>query len=152
MEIMRKFLEKAVSVSAALAFGAALVAVYPAAAFAQSTVPSYAQPLPPQPASHDQRISGSVTSFDGKYALQVHDDRGYIDNVELHQGTIINPTGLTLVPGMRVTIYGFPRDHHFVANEIDTPYHYAPAYVWGPPPPYWGFGFGWHRGYFGAGW
>ena len=145
---MGKFLEKAVSAVAGVAFGMALVIALPAAAYAENAVPSYAQPVPPPAANPEGRIEGTVTSFDGKYSLQVHDDRGYIDNVELHQGTIINPTGLTLAPGMRVTIYGTPRGHVFAANEIDTPYHYAPGYVWGPPPFYWGAGLGWRHAYF----
>lgn len=142
--MMRKFLEKAVI---ATVFG-----ILPVAVCAQNPMPPYAQPLPPAP-RQDERIHGVISSFDGKYALQVRDDRGFLDNVELHQGTIINPTGLTLAPGMTVTIYGHPRDHVFAANEIDTPYHYVPSYVWAPPPPYWGWGagFGWRHGYFWGG-
>jgi hypothetical protein len=54
--------------------------------------------------------------------LNVRDDRGFLDNVELHQGTIINPTGLALQPGMEVTIIGYNRGRSLAANEIDTPY------------------------------
>lgn len=151
--MLGKIWGKAVSAVAAVAFGTSMVAAVPMAALAQNPTPSYAQPLPPPAANHEQKITGTVSSFDGKYSLQVRDDRGFIDNVELHQGTIINPTGLTLAPGMQVTIYGIPRGHVFAANEIDTPYHFVPSYVWGPPGPYWGWGlgFGWRHGYFWGG-
>ncbi len=41
--------------------------------------------------------------------------------MDLHQGTIINPTGLTLEPGMNVTIDGYADGSNFDAMEIDTP-------------------------------
>ncbi|HTW85215.1 MAG TPA: hypothetical protein VMD91_14190 [Candidatus Sulfotelmatobacter sp.] len=120
----------------------------PLAAGAQA--PSYAEQ--PSYASHDEQIQGRVVSFDGGYNLQVHDKRGFIDNVRLHQGTVINPTGLTLRPGMAVTIIGTSGGNVFNANVIDTPYTYA--YAYGPYPyPYYyppvaiGIGFGW-----GGGW
>jgi hypothetical protein len=108
-----------------IAFAAA---VLPLAAPAQETgatagaAPSYAHA--------DESVRGHVTSFDGAYALQVRDDRGFIDNVQLHPGTIINPTGIRLVPGMPVTIYGATRGNVFAANEIDTPYHTEYAYAY----------------------
>jgi hypothetical protein len=140
---MLRFLEKAVSLAAALALAGLLA---PSAARASVARPSYARPL------HEQRISGIITSFNGRYSMQIHDSRGYFDDVKLHQGTIINPTGLTLKPGMKVTIYGHPQNGQFLANEIDTPYHLAyvyppPAYYWGPywGPAYWGPGWFWWR-------
>jgi hypothetical protein len=42
-------------------------------------------------------------------------------HVYLHQGTIINPTGITLRRGMEVTIYGYQnRDGSFNADQIDV--------------------------------
>src|SRR5579883_2844719 len=111
---MKKYLKNAVNVLAVLA----LLSV-PVAARAQG-MPSYAHP-------DSEKITGTVTSFDGRYGLQVRDDRGFIDSVQLHQGTVINPTGLTLAPGMKVTIYGAAHGRHFDAAEIDTPYHYVNA-------------------------
>jgi hypothetical protein len=96
----------------------------PLTAFAQETpaaaapAPSYARHV----AKGEESIRGRIDRFDGKYGLQVHDDRGFVDNVEMHQGTVINPTGLALQPGMSVTILGYNRGHAFAANEIDTPY------------------------------
>jgi hypothetical protein len=104
-------------------------------------LPSFAQTAagaaPAAPPSYgrraDESISGRVTSFDGGYNLQVRDERGFIDNVQLHQGTIINPTGLRLAPGMAVTVYGVNRGPVFAANEIDTPYLSYDPYPFYPP-------------------
>jgi hypothetical protein len=85
-----------------LAAIAALAFIAPTVALAQDA-PSYAQPAG-QPVAEDGQIQGRISSFDGGYNLIVQDDRGYTDNVQLHDGTIINPTGLTLAPGMVVSI------------------------------------------------
>ncbi len=73
---------------------------------------------------------------------KLRDDRGHVDNVRLHQGTVINPTGLTLASGMSVTIYGHNRGSVFAANEIDTPYHERYAVYPVPVYPYYGPSFG----------
>jgi hypothetical protein len=120
----------------------------PLTAFAQET-PAAAAPAPSyarQAASGEETIRGRIDRFDGKYGLQVRDDRGFIDNVEMRQGTIINPTGLQLQPGMAVTILGFNRGQVFAANEIDTPYV---SYGFVPVAyPYYSFGFGFGPVYF----
>jgi hypothetical protein len=140
---------------------ASLALIVPLAAPAQN-VPSYAQSgAPPSYATQDQQIHGRVISFDGGYSLQVRDDAGYIDNVRLHQGTVINPTGLTLASGMIVSVNGYNQGPFFSANEIDTPYtFYGPVPYYGGHPWYYygptislGFFFGnagwWHGGYYG---
>jgi hypothetical protein len=66
-------------------------------------------------------VSGRVTWFDGRFDLQVRDDRGFIDNVQLRQGTVINPTGLTLRTGMPVQIRGRNRGFVLGAEQIDSP-------------------------------
>lgn len=38
--------------------------------------------------------------------------------VHLHQGTVINPTGLTIRPGMRVRVFGHWDNGRFQANRI----------------------------------
>jgi hypothetical protein len=108
-------------------------------------------------------VHGRVTAFDGGYSLTVRDEKGYIDNVRLHPGTIINPTGLTLAPGMVVSVLGYNAGSYFSANEVDTPYQFVGAYPYyaGHPWNYYGpsvslgffFGSGgwWHGGYFGGG-
>jgi hypothetical protein len=112
----------------------------PLAALAQdappaAAAPSYAKPMP----SGEETISGRVESYDGKYVLRVRDDRGFSDAVQLHQGTVINPRGLTLQPGMRVTILGYNGGRAFAANEIDTPYQ---SYGFVPAGPEYAIGFG----------
>ena len=104
-----------------LAAGAAA----PLAAFAQQ-VPADGPPPPsyarPSYGSDEETVRGRIAAFDGAYSLQVRDDRGFIDNLRLQQGTIINPTGIRLAPGMSVTIYGVNSGSYLTANEIDTPY------------------------------
>lgn len=137
-----------------LAAIAALVVATPLAVQAQE-YPSYAQP---EAVTQDDQVHGRIVSFDGQYSLQVRDERGFIDNIELHQGTIINPTGLTLEPGMVVSIDGYNAGPYLAANEIDTPYTFyegVPYYDgyawdhWGPSVSL-GFFFGsggwWHGG------
>jgi len=123
--------------------GAAVLAVaglvLPLAASAQG-VPSYAQPGSP---SQDETITGRVIAINDVWHITVADDRGFSDTVELHQGTIINPTGLTLAPGMNVTIEGYGNGPVFEANEIDTPYTYGGPL---PVPIYYGAGW-WYPGY-----
>jgi len=127
----------------------------PVGALAQD-IPSYAT----QPIQGDQNIHGRIASFDGGYDLRVRDERGYLDNVRLHPGTIINPTGLTLAAGMVVSVLGYNAGSYFSANQIDTPYalygavpYYSghPWYYYGPSIRL-GFFFGnpgwWHGGYF----
>jgi len=133
------------------------LAALPAAA---QDAPSYANPG--AAASDDAQIRGRIASFDGGYNVQVTDENGYIDNVQLHEGTIINPLGLTLAPGMVVSILGYNAGSVFAANEIDTPYTYAAGvpYYGGHPWNYYGpsielgFFFGntgwWHGEAFGG--
>jgi hypothetical protein len=103
-------------------------AIAPLAAGAQ--VPTYAR-------DGGETIHGTIASIDGKYEISVHDDRGYVDRVSLHDGTIINPTGLNLEPGQAVTIEGRAAGATFVANEIDTPYAIYPyPYAVYPYPAY----------------
>jgi hypothetical protein len=63
-----------------------------------------------------------------------------MDRVQLHPGTIINPTGITLSPGMVVSILGYNSGPYFDANEIDTPYTFSSGvpYYSGHPWWYWG--------------
>lgn len=77
--------------------------------------------------SGDQTLHGVITSIDGKYGLTVRTDRAVTDNVMLHRGTVIDPTGLQLRPGMQVTIAGHPDANAFDANKIDAPVQYLQA-------------------------
>jgi hypothetical protein len=117
--------------------------IFPLAAAAQDEpaagvppdVPSYARPAD---ATADETIRGRIRSVDGAFTITVADDRGFVDTVQLHPGTIINPTGLSLSPGMSVTILGFNGGAVFNANEIDTPYTYDGPL---PEPVYYGPGY-----------
>jgi hypothetical protein len=114
-----------------LALGIALAAaVIPSAVAAQDAPP---QDRPSYASPGEDSVRGRIVSFDGQYSLTVRDDNGYIDHVQLHQGTIINPTGLTLHPGMSVTILGVNQGSILAANEVDTPYNYGPRYAYGYP-------------------
>lgn len=100
----------------ALAAFAGTVGIATSAAAGAQQLPSYAA------GNTDETIRGTVAAINGQYSIAVRDERGYVDNVSLHQGTIINPTGLTLAPGESVSILGHADGKTFVANEIDTPY------------------------------
>ena len=132
---------------------AAAVAV-PAGAFAQDAapppatdqLPSYGQPAPSY-GSNEDVVRGQIVSFDGGYNLRVRDERGFIDSIMLHQGTIINPTGLRLAAGMSVTVRGVNRGTYLDANQIDTPYATygaVPVYPYGVAvaPLYYGYPYG----------
>ena len=118
----------------AIAAIAAAAMLAPLAAAAQD-LPSYAQPVS---VSTDETIHGRIASVDGAFNISVNDDRGFVDRVALHQGTIINPTGLSLSPGMSVTIAGYADGPNFNANQIDTPYSYSGVL---PTPVYYGAGY-----------
>jgi hypothetical protein len=66
-------------------------------------------------------IHGVITSIQGPYDLTIRDDRANDESITLHRGTVINPTGLQLRPGMQVTIAGHPGGRTFNADEIDAP-------------------------------
>ncbi|MEA2719570.1 MAG: hypothetical protein QOJ39_1434 [Candidatus Eremiobacteraeota bacterium] len=136
----------------------ALIAV---SAVGASVEPVMAQATPSYTAQ-DQQIHGRVISFDGAYTLQVRDDHGYVDNVQLHQGTIINPIGITLATGMVVAVDGYNAGSYFAANEVDTPYTFYsgvpyfmgyPWYHYGPTASlslFFGQPGWWHGAYPGA--
>jgi hypothetical protein len=108
----------------------------PAVALAQSAppgLPSYAAPqaAPPAPQPVDQEtIHGSIASTDNNNGLQLNDDRGFVDSVQIQPNTIINPDGTRLKAGMVVTIGGAAQGSFFAANHIDVAMN-GPQ---GPPP------------------
>jgi hypothetical protein len=120
---------------AAFAGTIGLVSSFPADA---QTLPTYAN------GTGDETINGTVSAVNGQYNISVSDARGFSDNVTLHQGTIINPRGLTLAPGERVSIMGHAQGTTFMANEIDTPYQSLAAV---PFYPAYGYGYGYGYGY-----
>jgi hypothetical protein len=139
---LRSLLLTATASFTLVAAGPTLAGAQTAPTLASRPVPTYATP------SGEETIRGTISEIPGKYAVQLRDDRGYLDSVTLHPGTIINPTGLTLRTGMHVTIVGANAGTSFTANEIDAPYAVAVL----PPvaPIYgsygWGFGPDWGWG------
>lgn len=77
-------------------------------------LPSYATP------ARERTLRGTIAGFDGRYHLRLRDERGWFDDVTLHQGTVIRPGGLRLQPGMRVTIRGAADGATFDADEIEA--------------------------------
>jgi len=126
-------------------------------AAAADTLPSYA--------THNrggETIHGTITSLSSAGDLYVRDDRGFVDHVALHQGTVIEPTGFELGSGDVVTISGQNGGSVLRADEIDAvvssdvaPSDYAPAvdvdqgYVAGGYPygDYYPYGYGYPYGY-----
>lgn len=98
-------------------------------------------PMPSYAVTKVETIKGTVSSFNGKYSMYVRDVRGYMDDVTLHQGTIINPTGIRLQPGYPVTITGRPNGSTFLADQIDTPFRMVYGYGY-PAYPAYGYGYG----------
>jgi hypothetical protein len=74
--------------------------------------------------SCEQTIRGTIESINGKYVFSARDGRVALEGVTMHRGTIINPIGLQLEPGMRVTICGHAAGGTFEADEIDAPAEY----------------------------
>jgi hypothetical protein len=110
--------------------------------------PSYA--LPPPTYANRPSIKGTITSFDGQWIVYMHDQKGYTDHITLHQGTIINPTGIKLLEGMKVTIYGQADGSTFQADRVDVAYSpYSPYYGSDGSPAY-GYGYGGYP-YYGYG-
>lgn len=83
---------------------------------AAQSAPSFGHPL------GNQTLEGVIVRYaQGTYELGLRDDNGFLDNVRLHDKTIIFPIGITLQLGMRVQILGFNQGSAFTANEIDGP-------------------------------
>jgi hypothetical protein len=119
------------STRAALAAVAALLAVLPALPAAAQPTPAYAYRL------GNRTLRGVVVRFTpGAFGLGLLDDRGFVDNVALHPGTIILPIGLTLQPGMRVRVRGYAAGSAFDAERIDADVALAPRRPAAPPAWY----------------
>jgi hypothetical protein len=145
---MKSWVKQALRILPAVAASITLLGL-PSIGLAQEPMPSYAT-------TKVETIRGTVSSFNGTYTMYVRDVRGYIDNVTLHKGTIINPTGIRLQPGFAVTISGRTSGSTFLADQIDTPYRvvYGYGYPYYPYYPYpafnVGIGFGWGWGGWGG--
>ena len=76
---------------------------------------------PPGAGQDGHTLCALVSSIDGKYGLTVRDERGALESVTLHQGTIIDPTGFELKAGTPVYIVGSIVRGTFDADRIETP-------------------------------
>lgn len=76
--------------------------------------PVYVAVAPPFIGDHEVR--GTVTYFNA-FNMTVRANGREVP-VHLHQGTIINPRGLTLQPGMYVRVFGFWANGNFQADRI----------------------------------
>jgi len=108
----------------ALALGVLALAA-PSIAQAQPVIveqPSYVvQPARPGgPFVGEHELRGTVSYFNA-FTMDVRAGRQVVA-VHLHQGTIINPTGLTLHPGMYIRVFGFWADGNFQADRIGLIY------------------------------
>lgn len=62
---------------------------------------------------------GKVTYFK-RFDLQVETAPNVYRNVHLHQGTVINPRGTTLAPGMTVDVSGVTEADHSLDADVIT--------------------------------
>jgi len=104
----------AVPMLAALVASVGAVATTAAPAAAQYLAPPYAYGAYGAPAN---ALIGTVTYF-YQFNMTVQGPNGAVVPVQLHQGTIINPRGSTIVPGMQVTVRGYWSNGQFFANRI----------------------------------
>ena len=87
-------------------------------------------PLVPPIPNGSTRIGTIVVSR--PYLVQIQSPNGAYVTLALHRGTVINPLGTTLVPGMRIAVRGIPQsDGSVVADQIDLQARRGPL---GPPP------------------
>ena len=94
------------------------------------------------------QVQGTITQIVGKDDIRVKTTRGDLQDVTLRRGTVINPTGMMLRPGIGVIVRGTTTANSIVATRIDTPFHREAspvaevgAYPGGTFGPY-GFGLG----------
>jgi len=120
---------------AALAFGSLA-----SPALAQPAPPP-APPPPPPPREAVQPALVGVIVFARPTTIQIRTPEGRFVTLHLRQGTVINPTGIQLAPGMRIAVAGDPTASVLDARNIDTLDRGTaappapPAPNAGPPPP-----------------
>ncbi|MGH7727387.1 MAG: hypothetical protein ACREM2_01165 [Vulcanimicrobiaceae bacterium] len=98
------------------------------AGFGAATVPASAQvygPPPPWAAPYynaSRHILNGVITYSAPYRINLRvgppGPRGHSLPIDLKNGTVILPTGTTLVPGMRVHLRGYWSRGTFIANRV----------------------------------
>ncbi len=105
----------------ALSTAALAVLAAGSAGLGQAQVYPYQGPPPPVRPYAESYVSrgdvrGWIATFD-RFSMTLH-AAGRRVQVNLHQGTVILPTGLTLEPGMHVNVSGYWTDGGFHADRI----------------------------------
>jgi hypothetical protein len=91
-----------------------------AGAIGATAAPAAAQYLPPAYYYYGPRqaqVIGVITSF-YQFNLTLHARSGAFVPIQLHQGTVLVPLGVTLLPGMPVIVHGYWWNGVFYANRI----------------------------------
>jgi hypothetical protein len=101
------------ALAASLIGGAGAIGATAAPAAAQYVPPGYYYYNGPRQA----QVVGIITSF-YQFNMTLHARSGAFVPVQLHQGTVLVPLGLTLRPGMPVIVHGYWRNGAFYANRI----------------------------------
>jgi hypothetical protein len=79
-----------------------------------------AQPVPPPPPAQAPVLNGVIVAA-RPYRIQIRTRDGRYVELDLRNGTVINPPGAALSPGMRVAVRGVPgRNNAIVTDEIDV--------------------------------
>ncbi len=98
---------------------AVLALAFAAPHAASADLPSYARP------AQSESVHGVIDGFIGKNRLTLRDEHGYLDDVTMHHGFVIRPSGVQLAIGMEVTIRGHASGKTFDADEIDVADRYV---------------------------
>ena len=70
------------------------------------------------------------------YLVQIQSPDGRYVTLALHKGTVINPLGTTLAPGMHIAAHGIPRsDGDITTDEVDLQGPGLPGPRGGPIAP-----------------
>lgn len=93
-----------------------------------------ALPAAPSFAAEQETIHGQITSNDGAGNLQMNDDRGFVDNIQMQRDTVVTPGGAQLQPGAVVTITGAAAGNVFAAQRIDVAGQQQAQQPLPPPP------------------
>ena len=93
--------------------------------FGAATLPALAQPYGPPPPwaapyyDTSRHILAGVITYAAPYRITLQvGPRGRSLPIDLHNGTVILPTGTTLTPGMHVHVRGYWSNGTFIANRV----------------------------------
>jgi hypothetical protein len=114
-----RFVPAALALTVAVAGGATL-AMLPVAAAAQ--IPPYAQPYDGSGYGYhydsvEHLLRGTVASFSPYRVLLARDDRETTE-VDLKKGTVIEPVGTSITPGMHLAVHGYWSKGVFIADRV----------------------------------